>query len=103
MWYSELQRNSSTVIRVWKQWIDEHRTTKKKLAVDDEGSPSRQTIYGCVCNGLLSTEPGKLIGTNLSFPMNHASISGTLMVAFVLDTMPVNAAFQGVLSNDVVA
>ncbi|GFY28720.1 transposable element Tcb2 transposase [Trichonephila clavipes] len=27
-------------------------------------SPSRQTIDGYVCNGFMSTEPGKLIGTN---------------------------------------
>ncbi|GFV98713.1 transposable element Tc1 transposase [Trichonephila clavipes] len=31
------------------------------------GSLSRQTIDGCVCNGLMSTESGKLIGTKLSF------------------------------------
>ena len=24
-----VQRNSYTLIRVWKQWIDEHRTTRK--------------------------------------------------------------------------
>ncbi|PRD18897.1 UNVERIFIED_CONTAM: hypothetical protein NCL1_59099 [Trichonephila clavipes] len=28
------QRNSTTVMRVWKQWTDEHRTTRK-LVVDD--------------------------------------------------------------------
>ncbi|GFU15801.1 transposable element Tcb2 transposase [Trichonephila clavipes] len=38
------------------------------------GFPSRQTIDDCVCNKLMSTGPGKLIGTNLSFQMNHASI-----------------------------
>ncbi|GFY24917.1 transposable element Tcb2 transposase [Trichonephila clavipes] len=65
--------------------------------------PSRQTIDGCVCNGLLSTEPGKRIGTKLSFQMNHASICGALLAAFVLGTMPVNAAFQSALSNDIVA
>ncbi|GFY35728.1 uncharacterized protein TNCV_4841041 [Trichonephila clavipes] len=30
------------------------------------GSPSRQTIDGCVYNGLMSTEPGKLIDIKLS-------------------------------------
>ncbi|GFU49750.1 transposable element Tcb2 transposase [Trichonephila clavipes] len=65
--------------------------------------PSRQTIDGCVCNGLMSTEPGKLIGTKLSFQMNHASISGAMMAAFVSDALPVNAAFQSALSNDIVA
>ncbi|GFU59666.1 uncharacterized protein TNCV_3186341 [Trichonephila clavipes] len=46
-------------------------------------SPSRQTIDGCVCNGLMSTELDKLIGKMLSFWMNHASICGTMMAAFV--------------------
>ncbi|GFV53751.1 uncharacterized protein TNCV_4505341 [Trichonephila clavipes] len=36
-------------------------------------SHSRQIIDGCVCNGLMSTEPGKHIGIKLSFQMNHAS------------------------------
>ncbi|GFX95375.1 uncharacterized protein TNCV_3684271 [Trichonephila clavipes] len=35
-------------------------------------SLSRQTID--VCNELMSVEPGKLIGTKLSFQTNHASI-----------------------------
>ncbi|GFX37715.1 HTH_Tnp_Tc3_2 domain-containing protein [Trichonephila clavipes] len=67
------------------------------------GSLSRQTINGCICNWLMSTEPGKLIGTKLSFQMNHASICGTMMAAFVLDATPVNAVFQSALSNDIVA
>ncbi|GFV70438.1 uncharacterized protein TNCV_4798571 [Trichonephila clavipes] len=37
------------------------------------GSPSGQTIDGCVCNVLMSTESGKLIGTKVSFQINHAS------------------------------
>ncbi|GFV99610.1 transposable element Tcb2 transposase [Trichonephila clavipes] len=57
-------------------------------------SPSRQTIHGCVCNGLKSTESNKLIGTKLFFRMNPASICGTMIAAFVLDAMPENAAFQ---------
>ncbi|GFV50779.1 uncharacterized protein TNCV_2214401 [Trichonephila clavipes] len=61
--------------------------------------PSRQTIDFCVCNGLMSPEPGKLIGTKLSFQMNQASICGTMIVEFVLDAMPVNAAFQSALSK----
>ncbi|GFX51547.1 uncharacterized protein TNCV_5012511 [Trichonephila clavipes] len=67
------------------------------------GSSSRQTIDGCVFNGLMSTEPDKLIGTKLSFQINHASSCGTMMAAFVLDAMPVNAAFQSAFSNDIVA
>ncbi|GFS92932.1 FLJ37770-like protein [Trichonephila clavipes] len=46
---------------------------------------------------LMSTEPGKLIDTKLSFQMNHASICETMMAAFVLDALPVNAAFQSEL------
>ncbi|GFY11222.1 HTH_Tnp_Tc3_2 domain-containing protein [Trichonephila clavipes] len=65
--------------------------------------PSRQTIDGYVCNGLMNTGPGDLIGTKYSFQMNPASISGAMMAAFVLDALPVNAAFQSALSNDIVA
>ncbi|GFX32104.1 uncharacterized protein TNCV_4099531 [Trichonephila clavipes] len=68
-----------------------------------QGSPSRQTINGCVCNAFMSTEPSKLIGTKLSFQMNHASICETMMAAFVLNAMPVNAAFQRALSKGIVA
>ncbi|GFX53459.1 uncharacterized protein TNCV_4652491 [Trichonephila clavipes] len=67
------------------------------------GSLSRQTIDGCVCNGLMSTEPGKLIGTKLSFQMNHASVCGTMSTVFVLDAMPVKATFYSALTNDIVA
>ncbi|GFX16724.1 uncharacterized protein TNCV_4187001 [Trichonephila clavipes] len=56
------------------------------------GFPSWQTIDGYVYNGVISTEPGKLIGTKLSFQMNHASICGAMMAAFMLDAMPVNTA-----------
>ena len=51
----------------------------------------------------MSTEPDKLIGTKLSFQMNHASVCGTMMAAFVLNVMSVNAAFHSVLLNDIVA
>ena len=50
----------------------------------------------------MNTEPDKLIGTKESFRINHASICRTMMAAFVLDAMPVNAAFQSVLSNEIV-
>ena len=61
------------------------------------------SLRSCVYSGLMSTEPGKLIGTKLSFQMNHASIYGTIMAAFVLEAMPVNAAFQRALSYNIVA
>ena len=68
------------------------------------GFSLRQTIEDCVGNDLMSTKPGKLTGTNLSFQMNHSSICGTIMAAFVLDAaMPINAAFMSALSNDIVS
>ncbi|GFT73919.1 HTH_Tnp_Tc3_2 domain-containing protein [Trichonephila clavipes] len=65
--------------------------------------PSRQKNKGYICNGLMSTETDKLFSTKLPFQMNHASICGTMIAAFVFDAMPVNAAFQSALSNNVVA
>ncbi|GFW45387.1 uncharacterized protein TNCV_4734941 [Trichonephila clavipes] len=44
------------------------------------GSPSRQTIKGCVCNELKSTEPGKLIGTKFSFQKNLWEHDGRIRV-----------------------
>ena len=68
------------------------------------GFPLWQTVDDCVCNGLMSKEPGKLICTKLSFQINHASVLGTTMAALVLDAMSVNAdAYQSALSNDIVA
>ncbi|GFX37248.1 HTH_Tnp_Tc3_2 domain-containing protein [Trichonephila clavipes] len=54
-----------------------------------------------VCNGIMSTEPGKLIDTKLSFQMNHASICGTMKATFLLYAMPVYAAFQSALLKDI--
>ncbi|GFV11892.1 HTH_Tnp_Tc3_2 domain-containing protein [Trichonephila clavipes] len=79
-----------------------HRRLRARLPL--YRTPSRQTIDCCVCNGLMSTELGKLIGTKMSLQINHASVCGTMIAAFVLDAMPVKAAFQsGALSNDIVA
>ncbi|GFX00201.1 transposable element Tcb2 transposase [Trichonephila clavipes] len=152
---ARVQRNSSTVVRVWKQWTVELRTTRKsgcgrwkvtsvcddrhllQLVVNDRTPCSRQlganlsTATGVLMSNsgirrrllhrrlrakvplysthllanhrplrlqwLMSTEPGKLTGTKLSFQMNHASICETMMAPFVLDTMPVNSAFPSVL------
>ncbi|GFV62948.1 hypothetical protein TNCV_4410121 [Trichonephila clavipes] len=112
---ARVQRNSSTVMQYWKQWTDEQRTTRKTgsgrwkvtsslverhllhFAVNERaafsrqleaGSPLRQTIDSCVCNRLMSTEPAKLIGINLPFQMNHASICDTMIAAFASATMP---------------
>ncbi|GFW42256.1 hypothetical protein TNCV_1207111 [Trichonephila clavipes] len=51
---------------------------------------SQKTIDVCISNGLINTEPGRLIGNKLSFLMNPALICGTMMAAFFLDAMPVN-------------
>ena len=50
----------------------------------------------------MSKEPDKLIGAKLSFQRNHASICGTMVAAFLVNAMRVNAAFQSALSNDIV-
>ena len=63
--------------------------------------PIGQNIDSCICNGLRSTEPGKLYGTNLSFQMNHTSICWAMIV--VLDIVPVKADFKIVLLNNIVA
>ncbi|GFX54456.1 uncharacterized protein TNCV_2593901 [Trichonephila clavipes] len=61
------------------------------------GYPSRQTID--VRDTFMSTNPVMLIGIKLSFQMNHASICGTMMAAFVLDalcrgTLPSRVRYQ---------
>ena len=66
------------------------------------GSLTQQTTGDCVSNGFMITEPDKLIGTKLSFQMNHASICGTVMAACALDAMPAKADIQSALSNDIV-
>ena len=71
------------------------------------GLPARDTLTAnhrhCVCNWLMSTDSGKQIGIKLSFQINDVSISETMKAAFVLDAMPVSAAFQSKLLNDKVA
>ncbi|GFV32855.1 hypothetical protein TNCV_4685631 [Trichonephila clavipes] len=62
---------------------------------------SRQTIDGCVCNGLMNTETD--ISHKLSFLRNPALICGTIMTAFVLNAMPGNAFFQSAFSNIIMA
>ena len=50
-----------------------------------------------------STEPGKMIGTKMSFQVNYSSVCGTIVAAIVLDAMPVNDILHNALSNDKVA
>ncbi|GFV87082.1 HTH_Tnp_Tc3_2 domain-containing protein [Trichonephila clavipes] len=77
-----------------------HRRLRAKMPL--YRIPSRSTIDGCVCNRLMGPEPDRLIGTK-SFHMNPVPICGTMIAAFVLDAMTVNAAFQNALSYDTVA
>ncbi|GFU82943.1 uncharacterized protein TNCV_4253991 [Trichonephila clavipes] len=126
-------------MRVWKQWTDEHRKTRKTvrgrwnvtsvhddrhllhMSVNDRtvcsrlsgnalvycymcsnvsfvhsststapwtackgvfytGSPSWQIFDSCISNGLMSTEPCKLIATKLSFRFNLWSHDGRIRV-----------------------
>ncbi|GFT07004.1 transposable element Tcb2 transposase [Trichonephila clavipes] len=148
-------------MRVWKQWTDEHRTTRKigsgrrkvtsvyddlhllRMVVNERTASSRQlaarwsTATGVLMSassirrrllnhGLRARVPlyriplmanhrrlclqwahehraWKADWHQVFFQMNHASICGTMMATFVLDAMPMNAAFQSVLSNDIVA
>ncbi|GFY23090.1 uncharacterized protein TNCV_3763301 [Trichonephila clavipes] len=76
-----------------RQFVDVYCTVDIVQGCLYTGSPSRQTIEGCVYTGLISRDNGKLIGTKLSFQMNHALICGTMMAAFVLDATLVNTAF----------
>ncbi|GFX99273.1 transposable element Tcb2 transposase [Trichonephila clavipes] len=106
------RRSSDGEIDIKKHSNSHREKTSTKNSEGKNGSfqikilkdpPSRQTNDGCVCNGLMSTEPGKLIGIKVSFQMNQASICGTMMAAFMLEAMLVNAAFQSALSNNIVA
>ncbi|GFT21610.1 uncharacterized protein TNCV_617151 [Trichonephila clavipes] len=47
----------------------------------------------------LGLRPGKRIGTKLSFQTNHASMCWAMMATFVLEALPVNAAFQSTFSG----
>ncbi|GFW40336.1 uncharacterized protein TNCV_1018941 [Trichonephila clavipes] len=50
------------------QWMTEGDVSVRRLTpATHGGSPSRQTIDGCVRNGLMSTQPNKLIGHQVVF------------------------------------
>ncbi|GFU89444.1 transposable element Tcb2 transposase [Trichonephila clavipes] len=136
-----MQRNSSTVMRVWKQWIIEHRTTGKTgsgrrkvksahddrhllhMAVNDRTASSRQlTARWSTATGVLLQDPFTANHRWLRLQWAHErrawqadwhqvvfldesrfNFCGTMMTAFVLDAMPVNAFFQSALSNNIVA
>ncbi|GFU29287.1 uncharacterized protein TNCV_3334841 [Trichonephila clavipes] len=99
----QLAARWSTATGRLRQFVDVCCTVDCVQGCFYTGSPSRQTIDGYVCNGLMSIEPDKLTGTKLCFQMSHVSICGTVMTAFVLDAMQVNAVFQSALSNNMVA
>ncbi|GFX13073.1 transposable element Tc1 transposase [Trichonephila clavipes] len=157
---ARVQRNSSTVMRVWKQWTDEHRTTRKsgsggwkvtparddrhllRMAIDDHTASSRQlSARGSTATGLLMSASSirrRLLHCGLiaRVPLyrilltaNHRRLrrqwahehracqadwrqvvfsdesrfnllGPSMMAAFVLDSMPVKAAFQSNLNSN---
>ncbi|GFU76226.1 hypothetical protein TNCV_527061 [Trichonephila clavipes] len=97
------------MMQVFKQWIDEHwiarksRSGRQKVTLERDDrhlvrmevngsaassrqlttrSSSRQTIEGCIYNGLRNTRFCKLIGNKLSFLTKSTLICGTMMTAF---------------------
>ncbi|GFV29216.1 hypothetical protein TNCV_4602481 [Trichonephila clavipes] len=107
-------------MQVWKQWTNEHRTTQKT------GRGRRKAVgtmlvycYRCTKVGIVnsSTSAPRVPLYRITLMANHrrlrmqwaheqmncASICGTMIAAFVLVATAVNAAFQIVLSNYIVA
>ncbi|GFT19132.1 uncharacterized protein TNCV_302691 [Trichonephila clavipes] len=72
----------TVVLMSTRQFIDVCCTVNCFQGLLYTRSPSRQTIYGCVFNGFLNTEPRGLIGNKLSFLTNPVLIWGTMRTAF---------------------
>ncbi|GFV09202.1 uncharacterized protein TNCV_12131 [Trichonephila clavipes] len=87
----------------WSWMTEGDNNARRSTPAPHGGFPSQQIIVVCVCIGFMSIEPGRLIGTKLPFQFNQSSINGNIMVPFMLDAMPVNAALQSVLTNNIVA
>ncbi|GFV55273.1 transposable element Tc1 transposase [Trichonephila clavipes] len=66
---ARVQRNSSTVMRVLKQWTDEHRTTKKT------GSGRRKVTSACVDGHLL-----RMVVNGRTASSSWSTATGVLMV-----------------------
>ncbi|GFS95172.1 uncharacterized protein TNCV_2705181 [Trichonephila clavipes] len=100
---ARVQRNSSTALCTNVGFVNSLTSAAPCIAC--KGGFKQYFPHGkpSTAASAMGTEPGKLIGTKLSFHMNHASICGTMMAAFILDAMQVNADFQSALSNDIVA
>ena len=65
--------------------------------------PSRQTIDGCFCYGIMITELSKLISIKWSFSDESRFNLWYNDDCFMLDAIPVIATFQKASQNDVVA
>ncbi|GFW06040.1 transposable element Tcb2 transposase [Trichonephila clavipes] len=94
-------------MRVWKQWTDEHRTTRKTgsgprkvISARDNRHQLRITVNDHTAS---SSQSAARWSTATDESRFNFSICGTMMAARVLDAMPMNAAFQSALSNDIVA
>lgn len=66
------------------------------------GSPSRKNIYAYDYNGLLNMEAAVKICNNYFSLVNLVLICDTMMAAYVLIAMPVNATFRSALPNAIV-
>ncbi|GFU49183.1 hypothetical protein TNCV_2674791 [Trichonephila clavipes] len=116
---SHMQRNSSAVISIWTQCIDDSQTARKsgndtdkrrQRAMTDiwfyglrvrtplNRTPSRKIIGAYAYNRHMDTGTGFLIGSKCFSVTNPTFICSSMVVAFVLDAMSVNAILSGASS-----
>ncbi|GFW94471.1 transposable element Tc1 transposase [Trichonephila clavipes] len=70
---ARVQRNSSTVMRVWKQWTDEHRTTRKT------GSGRRKLTSTCNDRHLLRMAVKERTYSSRQVAARWSTATGVLM------------------------
>ncbi|GFU46202.1 hypothetical protein TNCV_2155381 [Trichonephila clavipes] len=86
---ARVQRNSSTIMRVSKQWTDSSKSVSGPPKCDvssrrqTPGFLSRKTIAACGYTGPMCIGAGALNGSRSSFLTNPASSCGTMMAEFV--------------------
>ena len=80
---AHMQRNSSTVMQVWKQWTDEHRTTrntdngrKKVTSAREDRHLHRMAVNDCTVS---SRQLGARWSTTTGVLMSILSIRGRLL------------------------
>ncbi|GFY23728.1 transposable element Tc1 transposase [Trichonephila clavipes] len=69
------QWNSSTVMRVWKQWINEHRTIRKT------GSGRRKLMSACDDRYLLRMAVSERTASSRQLVARWSTATGVLMLA----------------------